>query len=446
MMLKMVRFKEIIKDFNHLRFVADNLVFCTSMGKERLLHSTMISSRAELEKEYEKQEEVASKELGKFKTILSQFRDIRGTIHAISNKQTLSEIDLFEIKYFAYHVNLLHKLNLLEIEQLSELFAILDPNKSGVVNFYIYDTYDPELAELRKKEKSEEIYCAIARREEVVREQLTLLLYPFAERLKTTIDRVAELDLLIAKSDYAIKNKLVKPTISATYGETNYNMIFNPYLMSLVKNYQKIDIDLTASPTLITGANMSGKTMLLKTVALAQYMVQFGFYAPAKRCELSLVDNVFMSIGDSQKEEMGLSSYAAEIVKVSHIIDKIEGKGNYLVLLDELARTTSPQEGIAIVEAVTTLLKEKSVMSLITTHFSALRTEVRCKRVKGFMEEQATEKITKENLSQFIDYSLVEVNAEEEQTSEAVRIAEILGVNNKLINKTKEFLCTKRVN
>lgn len=446
MMYVMVKFKDIIKEFSHLRFVADHLVFCTSLGRERLLNSTLITKREPLEAEYGKIEGLKDKELREVKTILTQFRDIRGTIDSLASHHLLNEIDLFELKYFAYHVNLLYKQNIIEIEQLIDLFTILDPNNSGVVNFYIYDTYDSELALLRKKEQNEENYLAICRREEVVREHLSTELHPFAERLKRIIDRVAEIDLLIAKNDFHMKNNLIKPIISDSYETIRYKGIFNLYLMSIVENYQKIDINLTPSPTLITGANMSGKTMLLKTVAMAQYMVQFGFYAPAAYCELSLVDAIFLSIGDSQKEEEGLSSYAAEILKVSHIIDKIDSNEKYLVLLDELARTTSPREGAAIVDAVTSLLKERGVMSLITTHYSSLQAGARCLRVNGFTEERIEGKLTKENISQFIDYTLTEVSSTEEQHSEAIRIAEILGVNNKLINKTKEFICTKRAN
>lgn len=369
-----------------------------------------------------------------------QFRDIRGTISNLSKGRTLNEVELFELKYFSYYVTKLSSLKLVEIEQLSDIFAILDPNSSGVVNFYIYDTYDSELSELRKRERSEELFIAIARREETVREHLSTILHSHSERLERAIDRVAEIDLLIAKSDYATLHNLVRPQISSNYGDTRYKGIFNLYLMSMVRDYQKIDIELVPRPTLITGANMSGKTMLLKTVALAQYMIQFGFFAPAISCEISLVDNIFISIGDSQREEEGLSSYASEILQVSNIIDTIDDGGRYLVLLDELARTTSPREGAAIVDAVTNILDEKGVMSLITTHYSSLQSKARCMRVRGFIEEKVEGKLTKENISRFIDYSLAEASAEDKQSSEAIRIAQILGVNEKLISNCLNYL------
>lgn len=428
----MVKFKDIIKESSHLRYVADNLAFCTSMGRERLLNSTLIKSRDTLEKEYEKMEAMKDKNIAEIRNILTQLRDIRTTISHLAHKQTLNEIELFEVKYFSFHLTKLNKF--IEIDSLNEIFTILDPNKSGVVNFYIYDIYDETLAKLRKMEKSDDILVSISLQEDIVRVKLSEQLFGFAERLKSAIEHVADIDLVIAKNNFIKNNNLVRPIITDTYSKTTYKEIFNPYLLSLIKNYQKIDVDLITSPTLITGANMSGKTMLLKTIALAQYMVQFGFYAPARYAEVTLVDEIFLSVGDSQREEEGLSSYAAEILNVSKIIDTVEGKGRFLVLLDELARTTSPHEGAAIVDGVTTLLKEKGVMSLITTHYSVLTADVRCKRVKGFTESKIDKTVTKENISQYIDYSLVDVTNNEHQNSEAIRIAKILGVNKKLID------------
>ena len=185
---------------------------------------------------------------------------------------------------------------------------------------------------------------------------------------------------------------------------------------------------------------MSGKTMLLKTVALSQFMVQFGLFAPADYAEMSLVDNIFISIGDGQREDEGLSSFASEMLCVSEVIDEITKGGKFLVLLDELARTTSPREGAAIVDGVVSLLSANKVMSLITTHYSSLSSECRCKRVKGFIENRIDKIVTKDNISQFIDYSLEDDTASTAKESEAIRIAEILGVNKLLIDKTKIYL------
>jgi DNA mismatch repair protein MutS2 len=64
--------------------------------------------------------------------------------------------------------------------------------------------------------------------------------------------------------------------------------LFNPEVAEALrlknKKYQPVDINLTDGPALITGANMGGKTVLLKSVALAQYMFQYGFFVPAREC------------------------------------------------------------------------------------------------------------------------------------------------------------------
>lgn len=452
----MKRVKDIVKEFYPLRYIMDRLALCTPMGRDMLFDSYMITNKDELEREFNKLEKaiplLGSKYVKDFRAILSSFRDIRMIAKSLSKGFTLSEVELFELKYLSYNIAMLTKLSAhggFDIINLDKIFTILDPCNSKVVNFYIYDVYDKELSELKKElknssENRDEIYLKIACREKFVREQLSNELHKYSELISNAIDRVAEIDLIIAKIELIKAYNLVRPIISGEYESIRYDKLFNPYLRDIIRSkggdYQSIDIDLIAAPTLITGANMSGKTMLLKSVALAQYMVQFGFFAPAEYSKISLVDDIFISIGDGQREEEGLSSFASEMINVSNIIETISDGGRYLVLLDELARTTSPKEGAAIVDAVVSVFSKKGVMSLITTHYSSLESNCRCKRVKGFVENKIDVKLTKENISQFIDYSLVDDTTADQRESEAVKIAEIMGVNITLIEQIKMFL------
>lgn len=449
-----MQFRDLIKSFPHLRYVYDEMNFCTFAGRERMLSSLFITDVYDLESENERVSAYLGRDFKAVKALLSHLRDVKGTLARLGKCALLTEVELFELKYFAFYVNKLSECSEVNVSSLGEVFSILDPDRSGVVNFYIYDSYNPELTELRAKisrtdddSLREGLFTALAREEEKVRIELSDKLFSYIDILTACYNAVAEIDMYIAKSELVKKWGLVRPMLSAEYKGNSYKAIFNPYLMSLVSDYQSIDVNLIPAPSLITGANMSGKTMLLKTVALAQYMVQFGLYAPASEAHVCLVHDVFLSVGDAQRESEGLSSYAAEILNVSALVEATEINNRYLVLIDELARTTSPREGAAIVDATLSILAERGVMSLISTHFSALESKVRKLRVVGFSEGKSDKRVTKHNISQFIDYSLYEVaEGEHIECSEAIRIAEILGVNEKLINKTKEFVCTKKVN
>lgn len=452
----MVKTREIIKEFYPLRYVVDGLLFSTQMGKECLLNTNLIKHIDVLWHHYRMIEQmlplVSSNWCEMVRASMGAVRDISSTITLLSKGEVMSEVELFELKYLAYHAaklkNLLDEKGFL-LTDITDLFKILDPCNNKVVNFYIYDVYDTQLEELRKLRKADPndlaIHLGIVKREAVVRKQLSQELRPLAEKAAQALKQIADLDLLIAKCLFTKKHSLTKPTIA---NSTDYKGLFNVYLRDVVTRnggvYQSIDVDLVNGPTLITGANMSGKTMLLKSVALAQYMVQLGFYAPAQKASIELFDNIFMSIGDSQHEEQGLSSFASEMLKVSHMVDQIISGGKYLVLLDELARTTSPEEGMAIVDGMVSILSKHNVTSLITTHYGSLSVSCRAKRVKGFVKDKVDCPLTKENIGRFIDYTLLDDTIAQNRDSQAIEIARILGVNQILIDQTTNYLKKQR--
>ena len=275
--------------------------------------------------------------------------------------------------------------------------------------------------------------------EQEVIAQLSEELFKHSIRIAKAIDRMGYADVLLAKATQAIEWGLCRPNV---YGKTtNYTQLFNPRLKhrneSQNLRYQSVDIEIKSGLTMITGANMAGKTVVLKTLGVSQLMAQYGMYVPAASADMVIVDEVLFCIGDEQNEMNGLSSFASEIIKISDALRRTE-KENMLVLIDEPARTTNPIEGKAIVQSVGTILNERKSISLITTHYSQLGIGCRRLRVKGFMEEMVDAPLTPHNINRFMDYALIE-DANEEVPQEALRIASILGCDEEMIRKAKEF-------
>lgn len=235
--------------------------------------------------------------------------------------------------------------------------------------------------------------------------------------------------------------KLCKPSISK--GTTRYKRIFNPQVKEVLrkegKNFQAIDIDIEQGACLITGANMAGKSVVLKTVALAQTLFQFGFYVPAEEAEIAIVDEVLLCIGDEQSELSGLSSFASEMLRINTIVQNVKAGKNALILIDELARTTNPTEGKAIVNAVLDLLTHQKARSLITSHYSGIEAPCKKMRVKGFIKDKMNGPLTINNINECIDYSLIE-DTHDSVPQEAMRIARILGIDEELLDKAELYL------
>ena len=460
----MIVLKNIVDKISGMRFMIENLEICSSMATHHLLSQHYYTSNNSLSTEFDNIESMLSiinnenklDTLNDIKIKLSHILDIKGTINNISNAQVLDDIQLFEIKRFAILVSdisiLLNKINctLVNLPNVDKVIEILDPDKKRISHFYIYPSYNSKLSDLRKKYESvknedptlaEEIRLQCLEIEDKIRMNLSRQLLEFANNLMTAIHKVAYLDILIAKANQAKQLKLTKPTISKS--QTNYKGIFNPQIKHLLnqknKDFQHINICLHNSPCLITGANMAGKTVVLKTVSLAQYLFQFGFYVPAQQAEIKPVEDILLSIGDDQSEMTGLSSFAAEMLTINTIIKAVKSEKNVLILIDELARTTNPQEGGAIVNATIDILNKHKAMGLITTHYSGLNTKCRKLRVKGLIMDKLNKNITIENINDFMDYSLIE-NNDENVPMEALKIAEVLGVDNTLLKTAKEYI------
>ena len=463
-----MQFRKAISEIKGLQYLAEELDLKSPMGKRFLLDTDMFCSETELNIEHKLLEQVVQgvnaneKVISDIQNKLSHLKEIRGSVDNLKASLVLDDVELFEIKSFAMNcqgiLNLQKELKqvVIELPNLSGLVKILDPQNTGIPSFYIYDDYSLELAEARKKlkigksangdseEKLEDLFCKAQEIESKVREEICTKIRSFASDLAVAIKKLAHLDLLIAKAMQAVQLNLVQPQLTKV--DTSYKGMFNPFIKNELekqkKQYQAIDIELQKSVCLITGANMAGKTVVLKTLALCQYLCQFGFYVPAASAQISLVDQILLSVGDEQSELNGLSSFASEMMNVSKMVEESKEHSNVLILVDELARTTNPVEGLAIVNAVADIFYQNNIRSVITTHYSGLNSYFRKLRVKGLDKDLGDKIITQKNINSYMDYSLVEDNTGE-VPHEALRIASLLGINNEIVEGAQNQLNKK---
>jgi len=463
-----MQFRKAISEIKGLQYLAEELDLKSPMGKRFLLDTDMFCSETELNIEHKLLEQVVQgvnaneKVISDIQNKLSHLKEIRGSVDNLKASLVLDDVELFEIKSFAMNcqgiLNLQKELKqvVIELPNLSGLVKILDPQNTGIPSFYIYDDYSLELAEARKKlkigksangdseEKLEDLFCKAQEIESKVREEICTKIRSFASDLAVAIKKLAHLDLLIAKAMQAVQLNLVQPQLTKV--DTSYKGMFNPFIKNELekqkKQYQAIEIELQKSVCLITGANMAGKTVVLKTLALCQYLCQFGFYVPAASAQISLVDQILLSVGDEQSELNGLSSFASEMMNVSKMVEESKEHSNVLILVDELARTTNPVEGLAIVNAVADIFYQNNIRSVITTHYSGLNSYFRKLRVKGLDKDLGDKIITQKNINSYMDYSLVEDNTGE-VPHEALRIASLLGINNEIVEGAQNQLNKK---
>lgn len=420
------------RDFFGFILAAEGFTLHSAVGRRMLVNLHFMTDRQDILEEYDAMQSAADRATDAVRHALCELQDIEGTLVSLANGTVIDDVQLFEVKHLARIAVSVRNAGFTSIPDVGRVVEILDPDNDDVDTFYIYDSYSSELAAARRAmtEPSAERYAEIAKIEDEVRIRLTKELIPFADSLKTALDELGMTDLRLAKTDFAKSEGLVRPEISDS--KCTFAGLFNIEVRKSLNRrgmkYQPVDISFGQTLTLVTGMNMGGKSVLLKSLAMAQMLCQYGFYVPAAKAEMMLFEDVLMTGGDGENAKDGLSSFAAEICDMDYIVKAVRAGSRIFVLEDELARTTNPFEGRKIVNGMARLMTERNVASFITTHFDGIKGDFRRIRVRG-LRQDAEANGTIEGM---IDYSLVETS-DSDVPHEALRVAKLLGADEELL-------------
>ncbi len=470
-------------DINGFDYLLQRLEIQSPVGRERLFRQKAFAPDEEgaLYVELERVERVkryllegdAGAVVSKLRLKFSQVWDIRNTFCMVE-KGAVDDVQLFEIKRFAFLVREISALwDMLtkacafhpaaeRFPDLGGVIGLLDPRNENLPTFHIYNEYSPLLAEKRKaltallSDVAEDADASALQGEcealeAEIRARLCADLRPFLGDLRAAMERVAYGDVLVAKAALAVAYGLEMPEraggLCPTGGGLVFEGLFNPVVKEILEKeghrYQAVDVRLNEETCLLTGANMSGKTVLLKTLALAQTLFQWGFLVPARVARMRLYDGVELVVSDEQDEQRGLSSFGAEIMRLNRILDRLKQGQNLLLLIDEPARTTNPAEGKALVCALLERLKGFRCTALLSTHYG-LDAEVRRLRVHGFREEWAPEgEFGLTRIQSCMDYAVEEEKPGEQPPAEALRIAALLGFDAEVLRKAETIFNSK---
>ena len=122
---------------------------------------------------------------------------------------------------------------------------------------------------------------------------------------------------------------------------------------------------------LITGPNMAGKSTFLRQNALIALLAQTGSFVPAASARLGIVDRIFCRVGASDNLARGESTFLVEMTETARILRSATEKS--LVIMDEVGRGTSTEDGLSIAWAVSEyLLNRIKCKTLFATHYHEL--------------------------------------------------------------------------
>ena len=399
-----------------LQYVLETLHPCCPFGAERVRKLRFYSpdERELLEAELMNTERAfnACDALGplyeKIMLVLCQLKDIRGSLRRLSEGAILDHVELFELKGFLLRVAdllpLFHEMQEtvhadgIVFSDPAAALAVLDPEGTRSRGFYIPDGASKTLKAIRaeKKRLEQRLYestdaekdairaertrvCAEEETEErAIRKAMCNALLPHVPAMLANADAAGRLDFLIQKALFAKKYGGVRPEITETALEL-VDMV-NPELVDLLKAkgraFVPVSIATDRGATVITGANMGGKSVALKTVALNALLLHAGFLVCAKAAKIPMLHCVRMLFDDAQSMQSGLSGFGSEIVRFNEALKDVE-QGYSLFLIDELGRGTNPDEGAVIVQAVTRHLNDLAAISILATHYDGVAEHAR---------------------------------------------------------------------
>lgn len=188
-------------------------------------------------------------------------------------------------------------------------------------------------------------------------------------------DAIAALDCFHAFSWTATRNGYVRPRLvdsDVVRVRGGRHPVVETHLPpgDFVPNSLELDAD-SRGFALITGPNMAGKSTFLRQTALVVLLAQAGAFVPADDAEIGLTDRIFCRVGASDNLARGESTFLVEMNETANILRN--ASRHSLIIMDEVGRGTSTNDGLAIARAVTEyILDVLRARTLFATHYHEL--------------------------------------------------------------------------
>jgi len=155
-------------------------------------------------------------------------------------------------------------------------------------------------------------------------------------------------------------------------GEGLYHILLqHPVAYDLVMNPEQNFV-------FLTGANMAGKSTLIKAVGSSVFLAHMGMGVPARSMELSVFDGLLSNINVADNIVKGESYFFNEVQRIKNTINKINDGKKWLVLIDELFKGTNVQDAMKCsLTVIKGLIKIKNSLFILSTHLYEIGEELK---------------------------------------------------------------------
>jgi DNA mismatch repair protein MutS2 len=300
---------------------------------------------------------------------------------------------------------------------------------------------DATLAALQRRDEAADNLAAA---EELVRARLSAVVRAQVSDLDRATKALGDIDVTVAAAYFARRYEC-EPADIVSRGELSFESgRFLPLVVELEgqgRTFTPIDVALH-DVGVLTGPNMGGKSVCLRTCGLVATCAAFGLPVPAKQTRSALFDEIaWLGIGADDRSLGGLlSSFALEVVRLRDLLTR--DRKQLLVLIDEFGRTTTPNEGKALLVALLERLREGKACGMVATHLAGVAREAGARHfvvrgLRGIPQRPAAASVNEAlgALAATMDYTIAEVGkSDETPRADAIALASLLGLDAGLID------------
>ena len=186
--------------------------------------------------------------------------------------------------------------------------------------------------------------------------------------------RIAYIDVFSSLAEVAVFNRYCRPEVDVSIDiqiKAGRHPVIETMDMDEPFVPNDVFIDDNNRQILLTGPNMSGKSTIMRQVALIVLMAQIGSFVPASSAKIGLMDTLFVRVGASDDLAQGRSTFMVEMSETAFILNQATERS--LLMLDEIGRGTSTYDGMSIAWAVCEAIHDKiRARCIFATHYHEL--------------------------------------------------------------------------
>ena len=200
--------------------------------------------------------------------------------------------------------------------------------------------------------------------------ELAELITPLSHKFSACSNFILEFDILYSLYGFAKNSNLTRPVLSDSM-HLEFIDLFHPLVEGCVKN--NVVLSQEKRGFILSGPNTGGKTVLLKSIAVATCLLRIGAWLPCAYGHVFPYRQLFFFSHDLQDLHAGLSSFSSEVKNYTGLIEDISNDS--LVIIDEIFNSTSSEEASALAVALLEYLETSALPHIcLSTHHHGIKT------------------------------------------------------------------------